>query len=134
MKTDEVPQDGGQLAEKNITELCYAVDENGNYTTAQSSGWTPKTIALEQQMQTLQQRIDEARKAVAEGEKSSIAYYMELHRMDLPTLADYVGKWQWQVKRHLKPSIFKSLSIRVLEKYAAAFEISVGELKDFDGK
>ncbi len=46
MKKEEVPQDKSNLSKGNLKELCYATDENGNYTTALSSGWEPKTIAL----------------------------------------------------------------------------------------
>ena len=46
MKKDEVPQDQGNLSSNSMKELVYATDENGNYTTALSSGWEPKTIAL----------------------------------------------------------------------------------------
>ena len=53
--------------------------------------------------------------------------------MDLQVLAAYVGMWQWRVKRHGKPKIFKTLSDSVLKKYADAFGISVDELKNFKG-
>jgi hypothetical protein len=40
--------------------------------------------------------------------------------------------WQWRVKRHLKPTVFKSLSDSILKKYADAFNISIEELKNVD--
>ena len=49
--------------------------------------------------------------------------------MDVGILASYVGLWQWRVKRHFKPSIFKKLKTNTLQKYAEVFEISVDELK-----
>ena len=51
--------------------------------------------------------------------------------MDLPIVAAYTGFWQWTIKRHLKPSVFKDLSDSKLQKYAEAFDISVDELKNF---
>ena len=45
MKKSEVPQDKSNLESANFKELCYAVDENGEYTTAHTTGWDPKTIA-----------------------------------------------------------------------------------------
>ena len=42
MKIDEVPQDKGYLIEGKISDLNYAVDKNGNYTSKQSKGWQPK--------------------------------------------------------------------------------------------
>ena len=54
---------------------------------------------------------------------------VELHKMDVGILASYVGFWQWKVKRHFKPSVFKKLSDKTLNKYADAFDISIDELK-----
>jgi hypothetical protein len=61
-------------------------------------------------------------------------YFMELNKMDLQVLAAYVGMWQWRVKRHGKPKIFKTLSDSTLKKYADTFGITVDELKNFNGK
>jgi len=57
---------------------------------------------------------------------------MELHKMDIPVLAGYVGLWQWRVKRHFKPAVFKKLKEKTLQKYADVFEISLSELKQID--
>lgn len=132
MKKEEVPQDKSNLASANMRELCYAVDKEGNYTTALSTGWDPKTIALDNHMQDLKEREEDARNQVKDGLASPILYFMEAKRMDLSVLAGYVGMWGWRVKRHLKPAVFKRLSDRVLKKYADIFEISVEELKSFN--
>lgn len=129
MKKKEVPQDKSNLESANFRELCYAVDENGEYTTENSSGWEPKTVALYNAIEEINARIEDAKKRVIEGETSPIEYFMELHKMDVGILASYVGFWQWKVKRHFKPSVFKKLSEKTLNKYAAVFDISVEELK-----
>ena len=134
MKKEEVPQDKGNLSINNMKELCYATDENGNYTTALSTGWEPKTIALENSIQDINERIDKAKTDVRLGVSSPIVYFMELHKMDWSILASYVGMWAWRVKRHSKPSVFKGLNDKILAKYAEAFEISVDELKKFKGE
>jgi len=54
--------------------------------------------------------------------------------MDVPLLAQYVGKWQWQVKRHLKPSVFRKLNDPMLQKYADVFGITVQELINYGKK
>lgn len=130
MKKSEVPQDKSNLESKSFKELCYAVDENGNYTTAQSTGWTPKTIALDNAIEDINERVETAKQSVLNGQTSPIEYYMELHKMDLNILASYADMWKWRVKRHFKPKVFKRLSKRVLQKYADIFEISVAQLKD----
>lgn len=129
MKKKEVPQDKSNLETANFRELCYAIDDNGEYTTENSSGWEPKTVALSNAIEEINERIEEAENRVVAGKTSPIEYYMELHKMDVGILASYVGFWQWKVKRHFKPSVFKKLSDKTLKKYAEVFEISVGELK-----
>lgn len=129
MKKKEVPQDKSNLESANFRELCYAVDENGEYTTENSSGWEPKTVALNNAIEEINERIANAKTRVITGKISPIEYYMELHKMDVGILASYVGFWQWKVKRHFKPSVFKKLSNKTLQKYAEVFEISVEELK-----
>lgn len=129
MKKNEVPQDKSNLQSANMKELCYAVDENGQYITENSSGWTPKTIALENAIQDIKERTEKAKKRVEEGLTSPIEYYMELNKMDLGILASYVGYFRWQVKRHFKPTVFSKLSNKKLQKYADAFDISIEELK-----
>lgn len=132
MKKDEVPQDESNLASANIRELVYAVDENGKYTTSLSTGWNPKTIALDNAIKEIEERIDHAKTKVLKNETSPIEYYMEVNKMDLPVLASYVGMWQWRVKRHFKPSVFNKLSQKTLAKYASVFNIGIEQLKTID--
>ncbi|MBK1440800.1 hypothetical protein JHJ32_12435 [Parapedobacter sp. ISTM3] len=129
MKKDEVPQDNGSLAKKNVHELCYAVDENGQYTTVRSSGWEAKTLALNESLQLIDERIAATKQAVLAGAVSPIAYYMELHRMDVSLLSSYVGMHRWLVKRHFHPKRFAKLKENILRKYASVFGISVEQLK-----
>ena len=130
MKKSEVPQDKSNLESANFKELCYAVDDNGQYTTAQSTGWNPKTIALDNAIKDINERVEDAKSRVLSQETSPIEYYMELHKMDLQILSSYVGFWKWRVKRHFKPKTFQKLSEKTLQKYADVFEISITQLKD----
>ncbi|MFD2726879.1 hypothetical protein [Hyunsoonleella rubra] len=129
MKKSEVPQDKSNLESADIKEIYYAVDEKGEYTTAQSTGWDPKTIALDNAIADINERVAKAKAKVLNNETSPIEYYMELHKMDLNILASYVGLWKWRVKRHFKPKVFKKLPNRILNKYAEVFDITVEELK-----
>jgi len=129
MKEDEVPQDRSNLETAKFKELCYAVDKDGNYTTTKSTGWDPKTIALDNAIQEINERVEVAKQKVLQGKTSPIEYYMELHKMDVPILASYVEMWGWRVKRHFKPSVFRKLNDKILNKYASIFEISIEELK-----
>ena len=132
MKKNEVPQDKSNLESANFKELCYAVDENGEYTTELSTGWSPKTIALNNAIEALNERISASKQRVKDHKVSPLEYYMELHKMDLPILASYVGIWKWRVKRHFKPSVFKNLNNKTLQKYADVFDITIEELQRTD--
>lgn len=134
MKKQDLPQDESNLQSANMTEVLYVTDENDNYTTANSIGWDAKKAALEESMELINERIEEAKQNVANNLVSPIVYFMELNKMDIQVLAAYVNMWQWTVKRHAKPKNFKKLNDSTLKKYADAFEISVDELKNFNGK
>lgn len=132
MKKNEVPQDKSNLKSKGFKELCYAVNESGEYITEKSSGWTPKTIALDNALIDIQERVLVAKNKVINGTSSPIEYYMELHKMDVQILSSYVGIWGWIVKRHFNPKRFAKLSNKTLNKYADVFKITIEQLKNIE--
>jgi hypothetical protein len=132
MKKEDLPQEPGALS-RLTRELCYVKNEEGKYETALSKGWDIKKEALDSAWIEVNDRVEEARKAVAAGEKSPIYYFMELSLMDVGVLSGYTGFFSFFIKRHLRPSVFKNLSDTKLEKYARAFDITVEELKNFKG-
>ncbi len=129
MKKEEVPQDSDNLHEGTFKQIMYAVDNSGSYVQVQSAGWEPENIALGQAWEEVNERIEAAKQRVLSGEISPVAYYMEKNIMDLPLLANYVGKFQWQVKRHMKPAVFRRLGQKMLQRYADAFKISISDLQ-----
>lgn len=131
MKKEEVPQDKSNLESAHFRELCYAVDEDGEYTTTNSTGWEPKTIALDNAIKALEERADDARRRVRAGTTSPVEFYMELRRMDPGILASYMGCWSWRIRRHFKPAIFKRLPEKTLRRYAEVFEIPLDDLRHF---
>ena len=131
MKKEEIPQHDGAL-NKLTREMVYAIDKEGNYTTDLSSGWEVKATALNVAWQDIEQRIAAARQKVLNKEASPLLFFMELRLMDPGIVSAYTGFWKWQVKRHLKPSIFNKLSEKKLERYAAVFNVSVTELKTME--
>lgn len=133
MKKNEVPQDDSPLKRKNINEMVYAVDDDGKFVSVQSTGWEAKTVVQHENLEVLDQRIQQALNDVKAGNVSPIVYYMELNRMDWQTLAAYVGKWTFFVKRHAKPNVFKNLNTKTLQKYADVFGISLTDLQNFKG-
>lgn len=132
MKKEELPQDKSAL-EGYTREVSYVKNKDGKYEKALSTGWDVKSGALENAWDDIHDRVAEAREAVKNGTKSPVYYFMELRLMDLQVLAGYTGFWGITIKRHMKPKVFAKLSEKKLQKYADAFEITVEELKSFNG-
>jgi hypothetical protein len=128
MKKEDIPQDPGPLA-KATKEVCYAVDQSGKYTTELSVGWDIKSRALDVAWEDIAKRVAAAREKVLRREASPLLFFIEWKLMDVPIVAAYTGFWKWQVKRHLKPSVFEKLSEKKLEKYAEIFDVSLEDLK-----
>ncbi len=127
MDVNDIPQDDSKIF-KGQRKVIYAT-QNGNYQTATTNGWEMEEFATEQAVEELNRLTTEALAAVKLGEKSPLFYYMYRYRFDLPSLAQATGFWQWQIKRHFKPSVFAKLSDKVLERYAEVFGISVEDIK-----
>ena len=132
MKKQDLPQDKSAL-DNFTSEVCYVKNEAGNYETDLSTGWEAKKVALDNAWDDINDRIKEAQQNVRAGISSPIAFFMEEKLMDFTVLSGYTGFWKWQIKRHLKPAVFQKLSTKKLEKYATAFELSVSELKNYNG-
>lgn len=132
MKKEDLPQDPSAL-EGVTREVCYVKDANGKYVSDLSTGWNVKKQALDNAWDDIKERVEEAAAKVKNGEVSPVFYFMELKLMDLTLLSGYTGFWKWTIKRHFKPSVFKNLSDKKLAAYAKAFDISIEELKNFNG-
>lgn len=132
MKVNDVPQDAKNFkGADEIKKKMYAVDKDGKYTGVNSAGWEAENFATKQAWDDIDKTLTTIEQQVKNGEVSPIAYYMHKSLMDTALLAKYVGKWQWQVKRHMKPAVFKKLNNNLLEKYASVFNISVKDLTSF---
>ena len=106
MKKDSIPQDESSLSSKDMKEMCYAVDENGEYSTALSTGWKPKTIALEVTMNDLNERIENAKKSVLEGKKSPNSLFHGTFSYGLEYSCKLYGKKKMDSKTQRKTKSF----------------------------
>ncbi len=131
MKKEEVPQDLSSLG-KITKEVCYATDNSGKYVTELSKGWDIKITALDAAWQDIEGRIAAAREKVLNNEASPLLFFMERGLMDIGILAGYTGFLKWQVKRHLKPDVFKNLPDKKLRRYAEVFNVSVDDFKNMN--
>ena len=127
MELNDIPQDNSKIF-RGQRKVGYAT-KDGNYQTATTNGWETEEFATEQAVEELNQLTAEALDAVKRGEKSPLFYYMYRYRFDLPSLAQATGFWQWQIKRHFKPSVFAKLSDKVLSRYVEVFGVAILELQ-----
>lgn len=111
----------------------YATDEDGRYKVVASSGWEAEELAGSHEVQWFAGEADAARRRCMAGLASPLEYHMYRVRMDLATLAQATGLWQWRVRRHLRPRVFAKLSDRVLRRYAEAIGCSVETLRQVGG-
>jgi len=129
VKKKDVPQDDEGLLEGKFRELCYAIDEDGNYVTVQSTGWEPKNAALQQAWVDINDKIDKIKNKVYAGKLSPLAYYMEKNILDIKLLSQYTGMPKRKIRRHIKPVYFNKLDSATLKKYADVLNITIEELK-----
>ena len=127
MKISEVPQERGIMPE-DLHEVCYAVDEGGNYVLAESAGWDPKNVANDQAWGVIQAQVADVLGKIHAGRLSPLAFHMSVNQMNIFLLSKYVRMNRWRVKRHLKPDVFRRLKSDILKQYAEVFGITVEQL------
>jgi len=127
MKKEHVPQDQSKTYAGH-QKVIYAVNQQGRYETVESSGWEPEELVTLAAVEDLNELTKESRKKVEQGVSSTLEYFMYSRRFDITGLAQASGFFEWQVKRHLTPTLFKGLSLKKKLKYADALGISVEEL------
>ena len=130
MKEKEVPQDNEGLLGDKFRDLCYVIDDDGNYTTVTSTGWGPKNDAMKQAWEEIVRAGDEARDNVKAGILSLLAYYMVINIMDIKLLSQYTGIPKRKIRSHRKPKAYNKLDEATLQKYADAFDMPVEMMTD----
>lgn len=133
MKKQDVPQDnvrtyGGHK------KVIYATNEQGEYETIGSSGWDTESFATLMAVDELNSSMVDALERAIAGQCSPLEYHMYARRFDLTGLSQATGFYQWQIKRHFKPTTFEKLPQRKLARYLDALEISSTELQSLPEK
>ena len=128
MREDDVPQ-YDRSAYGGHRKLLYAVDQSGRYKGVESVGCEIEADATYDAIADLDEATRDAFSRAQRGEVAPLAYHMFRCRMDETLLAQAAGLWRWRVRRHLRPDRFARLSDRVLERYAAALDLEVAELR-----
>lgn len=133
MKIKQVPQDHISTYADN-SKAIYATDDNGEYSVVASTGWDVEEEATKQALNELERQATEAYEAVEAGNQSPLYYHMYAQRMDVVVLAQSVGMFQWRVKRHLKPTVFASLSKSILVRYCDALGLDLITINQLPSK
>jgi hypothetical protein len=128
MKNDEVPQQAAK-AFLGHSKALYATDSDGKLSIVPSAGWEAEEVVLDQAIAEYDEAAAQAHAQAKSGQGSTLAYHMAKRRMDVLLLAQSSGFFQWQVRRHLRPEIFSSLSPSKLQRYAEALGLSVEALR-----
>jgi hypothetical protein len=128
MKVNDVPQDRGMIT-GSVSEICYAVDENGHYVLAPSAGWEPKNTANDQAWKLIRTEVADTLKKIRAGRRSPLAFHMANNQMSPGLLAKYAGCSRLRVWWHLRPSGFRRLTPGMLQRYADIFDIDAEALK-----
>jgi hypothetical protein len=127
MKVKDIPQDhakslGGE------TKVVYAESEEGLIGQSQTSGWEVEEMVLGQALGEIRRLAQDAYRRGQQGKTSPLEFYMYQQRMDLPMLAQAVGRFQWLVKRDFSPKRFARLSNEKLAHYAQVLDIDIERL------
>lgn len=132
MKVSEVPQDLDPSYE-GLTKLCYAVDDQGQFVTVQSRGWSAEETVKSLAWAKIHKELEAARLLVKAGRQSPLRYFMVARQMDVGLLAQNMGISGLRVRWHLRPNVFARLNMHWISRYADCFEISVQTLREFKG-
>lgn len=128
MKLKDVPQDPGMI-DGDRREVCYAVDQDGRYVLAQSTGWKPKNVANDQAWDLVREKLNATAARIRAGKQSPLAYHMVRNQMSIGLLARYVRYSRVRVWWHLRPKVFDRSAPEVLKPYADLFDLTLAELK-----
>ena len=127
MKKEHVPQDN------NITygghkRILYAVDDNSRYEKIESSGWEAEEFVTLMAVEDFREQTRAAHDRCQQGVSSTLEYHMYNNRLDVLSLSQATGLFQWRIRRHLKPKVFAKLADKYLSRYAAIFDIDIDTL------
>ena len=123
MRETEVPQDDNTTYHGEKRAL-YATDKSGEYSVVASSGWNVEEEATNQAVAELERLADDAYEACEKGDASPLEFHMYDKRLDLLSLSQATGLFQWRIRRHFNPMIFAKLSDKMLTRYGDVMGIS----------
>ena len=128
MDIDAVPQEGNRTL-GNHRKAIYAKDALGRMVIVPSRGSEVDETVTLQAVDRMHRLAQAARVRVESNDSSPLEYWMWAKRMDVALLSQVTGIWQWRIRRHFHPAIFKRLSPTLMTRYAEAMGLSADQLK-----
>ena len=110
-----------QINSPRVTTMGYCAAGCGQLARGAGTCWQCLLAELEAQEA-------EAEAAWQRGELSPLKCLMYRYRLDEPALAQITGLFQWRIRRHFRPAIYRRLSAAILARYADAFGLPVEQL------
>ncbi|QBL10705.1 hypothetical protein E0Z06_14830 [Rheinheimera sp. D18] len=130
MKLDDVPQHDSS-SYGGHKKLLYVTNSNGRYTGSQSSGWDTEAFATALAVEALEQQAAAAYNQWQQGHLSPLPYLMYQARLDETGLSQISGFWRWRIRRHFKPTHYRRLSLRILQRYSDALAVPLAQLQAY---
>ena len=128
MRAEDVPKETSELFQHE-RKTVYAVNASGEYVMVKTGGTEIDFGPTLDAGEWFAEQAQQARQRVEQGRSAPLEFWMYQQRMDIPTLAQATGFWQWRVRRHLRPNIFQRLSNTQLQRHADALGVTVSQLK-----
>lgn len=129
MKINDVPQDGNILEKSGeVRDVCYAVDENGEYKQVISVGWEPKNEAINYAWSLIEEESELIKRDVISGKLSPLAYHIHRSVMTPEILSSYTGFTKLEIKRWCKPKHFMKLDNDKLGIIARVLKMDIEQL------
>lgn len=127
MRSTEVPQDDNRM-HPGERKLAYALDDQGRYVRVATTGWQVEEFVTGLALDDFDEAARDAWERARAGRASPLEVHMYAQRMDVQLLAQTTGRFQFTVRRHLRPAVFARLKPALLASYAAVLGLSVEAL------
>jgi hypothetical protein len=130
MKILDTDQDGN-LFDANSRRVRYRVDDRGNVFEEYEEMTEYGVIVADNLFDMYRDRAEDARERIRQGKTSPLEYFMHQANIEIELVIALTGYSRRQVKKHMKPAVYKTLGDDVLQRYAQAFLIDIDTIKNY---
>jgi hypothetical protein len=121
----------GNLVDANTRRVRYSVDDRGNVVEEYEEMTEYGVIVAENLFDLYRDRAEEAKERIRRKKASPLEYFMHQAQIEIELVIALTGYSRRQVKKHMKPDVYKTLGDDVLQRYAQAFLIDIDTIKNY---